>query len=65
MTTQQIFSITDQVNKEIAKLTAKGYQTENWNIAGFVNQAIQYMEETGNSEAELRYDGLKFFTVSV
>ena len=29
-----------------------------------LREAVDYMESTGNEEAEIRYDGLKYFTVN-
>nr|DAP85450.1 MAG TPA: hypothetical protein [Caudoviricetes sp.] len=35
-----------------------------WSIEATVEDAIRQLEETGNSEAEIRYDGLKYFIVN-
>ena len=57
-------AIANQIRTELAKLSEQGYDTDSWNIEATVEDAIRQLEETGNSEAEIRYDGLKYFIVS-
>ena len=57
-------AITNQIRTELAKLSEQGYDTDSWSIEATVEDAIRQLEETGNSEAEIRYDGLKYFIVN-
>lgn len=36
-----------------------------FDIGAMAEEALQYYTETGNGEAEIKYDGEKFFTVEV
>lgn len=65
MTKKQIEQIRMQVIEELKQLELKGYDTSIWTIASFVNEAVNYMDETSNSECELRYDGTKHFMVRI
>lgn len=55
--------IINQIKAEYARLEEEGYDTSFWDAEAAANEAIQYFEETGNTEAEIRYDGTKYFTV--
>lgn len=57
-------AIANQIRTELAKLSEQGYDTDSWSIEATVEDAIRQFEETGNSEAEIRYDGLKYFIVN-
>ena len=57
-------AIANQIRVELDKLSEQGYNTNLWSIEATVEDAIRQFEETGNSVAEIRYDGLKYFTVN-
>lgn len=38
---------------------------EAWDVNATIDEIIDNYEQTGNKEAEIRYDGIKFFTQSV
>lgn len=57
-------AIANQIRLELDRLRKQGYDTNLWSIEAIVEDAVRQLEETGNSEAEIRYDGLKYFTVS-
>lgn len=57
-------AIANQIRVELDKLSEQGYNTNLWSIEATVEGAIRQFEETGNSVAEIRYDGLKYFTVN-
>ena len=54
----------EQIRLELDRLSEQGYDTNLWSIEAIVENAVRQLEKTGNSEAEIRYDGLKYFTVN-
>ena len=56
-------SIINQIKEEDARLEEQGYDTSFWDIEAAADNAIQQFEETGSDEAEIRYDGIKYFIV--
>ena len=56
-------SIINKIKEEYARLEQDGYDTSFWDVDAAAGDAIQQFEESGNSEAEIRYDGIKYFIV--
>lgn len=57
-------AIANQIRLELDRLSGQGYDTNLWSIEAIVEDAVRQLEEAGNSEAQIRYDGLKYFTVN-
>ena len=56
-------SIINQIKEEYTRLEEQGYDTSFWDIEAAADIAMQQFEETGSDEAEIRYDGIKYFIV--
>lgn len=57
-------AIANQIRLGLDRLSGQGYDTNLWSIEAIVEDAVRQFEEAGNSEAQIRYDGLKYFTVN-